>query len=334
MSYLSMATAIQGDVPQIARKQAQIALSEALTKIYNDRSWSFQTAFSGWLPGKVLLNAGTYTVTPYSPTIIADATATAAIAAMTGRPFITELQYRDPQRMFYSIVGYDTTTNAPFATLTLDRPWMEPTSGAGQPYMIYQALFVVPVSNFRQFNAMWNTTTAQPMNFSQKSQLDLAVSYPQRLVFGDPYYAISWGADTRPGSSTAGYRMYELFPHVLNLEPVSFEYEYDGPLLVNPTDTVPYPLTEELLKWRGKECLYDWCEANKGKHKELQETNWEYLSGKAHAQYEENLSKITAVDANLRTDLIVQTPLTGGYYGQPYSTRTGGVNIGSYPLGE
>ena len=335
MSLLTMTTTLQGDVPGVARNQAQNAIQRALQHIYDDRSWSFQDAQSGWLAGTVLLKAGTYTVTPYSPTIIADATATAAIAALTGRPFITELQYRDPNRFFYSIIACDTTTNAPFATLTLDRPWMEPTSGPGQTYMIYQCLFPAPVPNFRGFQAVWNSTNATRLNFTKKSQFDLARDDPQRLKFADPGYVVSAGPDTRPGSATLGYQLYELWPHELSLEPISFEYEYDGPLLVNPNDRLVFPLTEELVLWRAKEELYDNAEATKSKDAARgQGANFEYLAGKAHAQYEEVLTKITAKDANLRTDLITITGQTASAFGSPYSTRTGQLNVGGYPFGE
>lgn len=332
MSFLRMASRLQGDVPGIAREQARLALGDALTKIYQDRSWSFQTAYAGWLAGKVLLSNGTFTVAQYNNQVIADATATALIAGLIGRPFITELQYRDPQRSPYNIVAIDYTTNAPFATLTLDRFWMEPTSGPGQPYMIYQCYFPAPAINFRGFQEIRDTTDAARINFWGKSQADLARDDPQRLTFGTPGYCVEWGPDLRPGSSTYGFRLYELWPQQLSLVPYSFSYEYDGPMLVNPTDTVPYPLTEELLLWRAKEDLYDYAEANKDPKAERGAgANFQYLAQRAHSQYEEILEKITAVDANLRNDLLIQTDSLAGAWGQDaYSTRTGGLNVGGY----
>lgn len=334
MSFLSMATSLQGDVPGVARKQAEKAIQRAIGKIYDDRSWSFQNAQAGWLPGKVLLNSGTFTVSPYSNVVIADAVATAAIATLTGRPFITELQYRDPNRFFYSIVAYDTTTNAPFGTITLDRPWMEPTSGPGQPYMIYQCLFPAPVKDFRGFQAVINTTNATRLNFWSKSQLDLALDDPQRLVFADPGYVVSYGTDTRANTATPGWQLFELWPHGLSIEPITLEFERRGPELVLPTDKVIYPLTEELVLWRAKEELFDFAEASKGKDMARgQGANFQYLSQKAHLQYEEVLSKVTAVDANLRTDLLTHTGQMVGAFGEPYSTRTGGLNVGGYSYG-
>ena len=401
-----MATSLQGDVPNVARAQAISAIQRAIGKIQDDRSWSFQNAESGWLPGKVLLNSGTFTVEPFSPIIVADVTATMAINSLVGRPLITELQYRDPNRFYYSIVAsggngevaYATTltpgsgqtpgtytvtvgdnggsgsgaiativvgpdgtvTLAPvvtspgsgytnpfiifaeggtpatfsffqFAQLTLDRPWMEPTSGPGQPYMIYQVLFAAPVRDFRGFQAVLNTTNATRLNFWSKSQLDLSLDDPQRLVFADPGYVVSYGTDTRPGSATLGFQLFELWPHELSIEPISYQYERRGPELINPTDRVVYPLTEELVMWRAKEELYDFAEATKSKDMARgQGANFQYLAQRAHAQYEEILSKVTAVDANLRTDLLTRTGQRVGVFGEPYSTRTGQLNVGGY----
>lgn len=405
-----MSTALQGDVPGVARKQAEKAIQRALGKIYDDRSWSFQNAQAGWLPGKVLLNSGTFTVTPYSDQITADAVATQAINSLIGRPFITELQYRDPNRFFYSIVAaagngsiaYGTVSSPgsgqtpgtytvpildnggpgagataliavasngtvvlppvilaegsnyvnpyitfaeggtpavfaffQFSLLTLDRPWMEPTSGPGQPYMIYQCLFPAPAEFFRGFQSVLDTTNATRLNFWSKSQLDLALDDPQRLVFADPGYVVSFGPDNRAGSPTFGWQLFELWPHELSIEPITLEFEYAGPPLKNPNDRVVYPLTEELVLWRAKEELYDFAEANKGKDMARgQGANFQYLSQRAHAQYEEILSKVTAVDANLRTDLLTHTGQLVGAFGEPYSTRTGGLNVGGYNFGE
>ena len=127
MSFYTLSKSLSGEVPGTPLSYAQTKVQDALGSIFDSSDWSFQTQYAGWLcPGQVA-NSGTFTTTPYSTAVIADATATAALAAYVAPPFLTTLQYRDPARAIYNIVGYDTTTNAPFATLTLDRPWMEPT---------------------------------------------------------------------------------------------------------------------------------------------------------------------------------------------------------------
>ena len=84
----------------------------------------------GWHRAWCLTASGHSRRRPYSNQVIADATATAALVAYTGQPFITQLQYRNPAFAIYDIVAYDyNTINPGFVTLTLDRPWMEPGSG-------------------------------------------------------------------------------------------------------------------------------------------------------------------------------------------------------------
>ena len=79
-----------------------------LEAIYDQTDWGFQKGFAGWLaPGMVFNGVGSFTTTPYSNQVIADATATAALVAYTGQPFLTQLQYRNPAFAIYDIVAYD-----------------------------------------------------------------------------------------------------------------------------------------------------------------------------------------------------------------------------------
>ena len=330
MSYRSMARTLVGEIPGVAESLAKTKINEALGKIYDETDWSFQTQYSGWLNPGLVASVGTVTVTPFSNVVIGDAAATAAWAAITS-PLITVLQFRNPSYSLYNIIGYDTTTNAPFATLTLDRPWMEPVTGAGQAYWIYQAYFTVPVADFRKFVAILDTTNNAPVLFSELSQDDLSFQDPQRLQFGPavPTYAVPYGVDQRPQSSTLGYAMYEIWPHNLSYMPYSFSYKRRGALLVNPLDTVPYPLTDELVTWRAKEVLYQFKEAQKGEQVQRGSgANWQFLAEMANAEYKAVLKQIRAVDANLHRDFVTranknQPPSDG------YSTMTTGLlNIG------
>src|SRR5277367_6699598 len=165
MSLNSMSKSLVGEVPGVAESLIRTKINEALQMTYDETDWSFQTNYGGWNNPGLMASTGTMTATPYLNTIIGDAGATAAWAAITGRPLITEVQFRNPPYSLYNIIGYDTTTNAPFATLTLDRPWMEPTTGAGQPYYIYQAYFPVPVIDFTKFIEIRDTTNNAPVSF-------------------------------------------------------------------------------------------------------------------------------------------------------------------------
>ena len=323
-----------GEIPGVAEQLARNKLNEALGYIYDETDWSFQTRYGQWLAPGWLLSSGSVTVTPYSPEVIGDAGATYQWENLVGRPFITELQFRDPSYSLYNIVGYDTGLNWPYATLTLDRPWMEPTSGPGRPYMIYQALFPAPSADFRKFVWIMDTMLASPVDYWTYSQDDLSVRDPQRLVFGPnvPTYAVAAGIDTRPNSSTQGFILYELWPHVLSRIPYTFAYRRRGDLMVKPDDTVPPPLTEELVTWRTKEVLYQFKEAQKGENV-LRESgaNWQYLAEAANEEYLRVLQRIRAIDANLHRDFLTKgvSGCGSGWDGRPYSTqRLGLQNIG------
>lgn len=334
MSFGSLAKSLaQGEIPGLSLAFAKSTINEALKRIYTEVDWSFQTEQAGWLV-PVLINSGTYTCTPYSTQVIADADATAALAAITGQPLITQRQFRNPSWALYNIIAYDTTTKAPFATLTLDRPWMEPVSGAGLPYMIYQAYYPVPVADFTKFIEIRDTLNQAPVSFTGKSQADLSVEDPKRLMYGPrmPTFAVPWGVDKRTGSATYGYVMYELWPHVLSLVPYSFSYKRSGTLLVNPGDDLVYPITEELVKWRCKEIFYQWKEAQKGDNVERGAgANWQFLAQAAAAEYKEELKKVRALDANLHRDFVTRSTQMRQANRDGYSTmRTGNLNVGTF----
>lgn len=323
-----------GEIPGVAESLAKTKLNEALQQVYDSTDWSFQTNQAGWNCPGMVASVGTVTVTPYSTLVVGDATATAAWAAVVGRPLLTELQFRNPSYALYNIVGYNPTGQSPYATLTLDRPWLEPVSGAGQQYWIYQAYFPVPVADFTKFIEIRDTTNNAPVNFTDISQDDLSVIDAQRLIFGPavPTFAVPWGVDQRTGSATYGYTMYELWPHNLSHMPYSFSFKRSGPLLINPGDTLLAPLSEDLVMWRAKEILYQFKEAQKGDDmKRGSGADWRFLSQSAHAEYELRLSRVRAKDANLHRDFVThsRSGLNAQQTNDGYSTETLGLlNIG------
>jgi hypothetical protein len=338
MSYFTVAKGLTGKVPGTALSLAQEVVQDGIGKIYDQVDWSFQRAitYGQWLcPGQVA-NTGTFTVTPYVSTVIADATATAVLAALTAPPLLTTLQFRNPAYSIYNIVGYDTTTHAPFATLTLDRPWLEPTSGPGQPYMIYQSYMVAPVQDFRKFIEVRDMTNAAPLDFWSLTQADLGVIDPQRTNFADPSYVVPAGVDTRPGTSTPGWQMFELWPQQLSNLPYSFSYRRRGVVPESYSDflnsTVPYPITEELLEWRSLEVLYQFKEAQKDKTEARGSgANWLMLAQMAEKEYAAVLDKILAVDVNLNAEMVTHIRGRRPISNAPYSNQLGQLQIGGFP---
>lgn len=335
MSFITMAKGITGEIPGTPLRLAQRKIRQAQIKIYNSFDWSFKTFYAGWLAPGLRLSSGTYTVTPFTNTVIGDAVATAAVQSLSGQPFITQLQYRDPSRAIYSIIAADYTTNAPFVTLTLNRPWMEPTDGPGQPYFIYQAYFPVPFKDFDRFIEIRDTTNARRLDFTSFSQADLAREDPQRTDFADPEYVVAYEIDRRPNSPTFGNMLYELWPQQLSRVPYAFSARRRGPLLYQPDDELLHPLTDELVEARAMELLCLWKEAQKEQGKDDDRgsgSNWAFLAKSWNAVYKEALMDVEKVDVNLHNDLITRIDRCATIdSNQPYSNRLGQLNIGGYP---
>jgi hypothetical protein len=333
MAYREMYNEVMGYVPGLNVALARTKVREALALIEDEQLWSFQLAEAGWYPVGLLggnggfLSPGTITVAPYSTTITGDANASAAWLGLVGRPFLTERQIRSPFYSLYNIVGVDSTIPTA-VVLTIDRPWMEPPqTNAG--YMIYQAYFAVR-AGFKKFFAARDTTNNSDMNYWKLTQLDLSVVDPERTNFDEPAYIVPYQVDNRPNTSTPGQMLYELWPHPLAPLPYSYSYLWQGPSLSAPTDTVPYPLTEELVKHRAFELLCLWKEAQKGDSMARGSgANWQFLAKEAHEQYEMRLKTAKLLDQNL-VDLYWTKFRRDPYAGDPFATVTGQLNVGGW----
>lgn len=326
------------EVPGITSDYAKVLINEALGYIYDSQMWSWQLQVAGWLtpglqfpvgPGN---STGTITTTSFQNTVTGDATASAQwLAYLTGGklPLFTQFQIRNPSYSLYSIVSVN-QTNPAAIVLTLDRPWMEP-GGAGQSYMIYQAYFPVPVTDFKRFFAIRDTTNNAPMDYWNYTQKDLSSIDPERTIFDEPSYVVPFQPDQRVGSALFGSMLFELWPHPLEVLPYTFNFLRRGPLLVNAGDTLPYPLTEEAVLWRAKVCAYVFKEAQKGE--EMQRgsgADWRYLAEAATEEYKAIIKPVKMTDRGL-CDLYFSR-ISPGFMngGEPYSTQTGQLNVGRW----
>lgn len=339
MAYQNMVFELVGDIAGLPFPRAQTLINEALGRVYDESDWSFQMLEAGWLTPGLLFSSGnnstqsigTITVTPYSNIVTGDVDASAVWAAYNGAgklPLLTQLQIRSPYFSLYNIVAYAVVGG--FGRFTLDRPWMEP-GGAGTAYMIYQAYYPVPGTGFKRFFAVRDTTNNAPLDYWSTGQKDLMVMDPQRTNFDQPAYVVPYEVDKRAGSATLGQMLFELWPHPLSVLPYTIAFMQRGPLLVNPGDTVPYPLTEELVKWRGREVAYLWKESQKGDGiARGNGADFRFLSQAAHAEYARELKIIRDRDRDqfdlYYTRFVRDAAL--GWTGLPFSTITGQLNVG------
>lgn len=213
------------------------------------------------------------------------------------------------------------------AVLTIDRLWSEPPQTNGV-YMIYQAYFPAP-AGFKKWYAIRDTTNNNSMDWWTYTQVDLANKDAQRINFNQPLYVVPYGADTRPGSATAGQMLYELWPHPISQWPYTFQCMANAPPLQNQNDTVPFPLTEEVLKFRAYELLYLWKESQKGDDQQRGSgANWILLMQAAAAEYQKRIKQIKNVDrqfVDLYFSKMQRYPET---FGEPFATINSGLNVG------
>ena len=213
------------------------------------------------------------------------------------------------------------------AVLTLDRLWTEPPQTNGV-YMIYQAYFPAP-AGFKKWYAIRDTTNNNAMDWWSYTQVDLAEKDAQRINFNQPLYVVPYGSDQRQGSATFGQMLYELWPHPISQWPYTYQCLANAPALVNANDTVPYPLTDELVKWRAYEVLYLWKETQKGDDMERGSgANWILAMQSAAAEYQKRLKQIRVVDqqyVDLYFSKMKRYPQT---FGEPFATINSGLNVG------
>lgn len=335
MSLATMIGEMRGAVPGYSAILARTHLREAWRDIRKQTGWSFQLGVGSIsTPGKV--SAGTATIQLGSNIVIGDAAATAAwLTAGTPLSLLSQRQFRVGAGTIYNIITYDNgqqgpsdpnpSPNFPFATLTLDRLYSDLVASnapqATQGYTIYQPYIATPVKNFNAWEAVCDVTNViwLKCNGSRHDRERIDRADPQRQIFSNPGTLLPYEVDQRPGSSTFGNMMYELYPQPQAQYAYQTWFTFDGPDLVSPNDTLPYPMSEDCVKSLARVKAYEWAEANKDSaNPRGAGADFRYLMGAAQAQHDKQLKEIRMLDRD-RVDMwnSRMTRITG--YG-PYST--------------
>lgn len=346
----------------------QTKLQEALQAVYDDaqqRIWSFQLQVanfltpglmfaSGW-PGAgrpgFMVSDGMIFVQPFSNEVRGDERAREAWRHHFGRPLMTEMQIRSPFFSLYNIIHFDREEGV----LLLDRPWMEPEpwglpffppwideddwEGWGdrpQPYMIYQAYFPAPVKDFKRFFMISDFMMSGILDYWTLSQRDLAIKDPQRTIFDIPAYVVFYGYDERGRdtefeSATIDFPLFEIWPHSLSTQSYTFSYLRSGRIWEEPGDRLPHPITEEMVKYKAREFLYAFKEAQKGEPlMRGSGANWQFLSEYAAAQYRVCRDRVGKKDTDL-VDLFFNRFLRNAVgRTEPFATINGLLNVGGW----
>lgn len=212
------------------------------------------------------------------------------------------------------------------AVLTLDRPWMEPAQ-INSGYLAYQAYFASP-PGFKEWYWIVDTTNNNTMNWWSLNAIDLSEQDPQRTDFSQPEYVVAWGPDVRQNSSTFGQYLWELWEGAITQLPYTFGCKCNWPALVNPNDTLPFPITEELVKLRALEMTALFKESQKGDEMERGSgANWQFLTKAYHEEYKDRLKLCRNMDRNI-VDLYFTRMRRQPVNQEPFASVGGQMSVG------
>lgn len=276
-----MAAELVGSLSKLPYAYSLVLINRAWKEIRESGLWSFNLYEQSWITPPIV-TAGTVTTTQGLNTITFDANAIAALlASQAANPYspITIRQFRIAVGGIYNL----TTMNFGTGVATLDRIWGDP-GGAGLAYTVYQVYYVPQFADHLRWMSVRNPIMFLWLNLTMTRE-ELDARDPQRLWYAWPTDVVPWGRDTRPGSATAGYAMYELWGQPVN----PFTYQCyglrKGADLVNPTDTLPSAIGEDCVLARARWYAYEWAEANKDMTPRGAGPDYHFLSEKANADY-------------------------------------------------
>ena len=266
MAFIDLASELTDLVPAVSRVRAKRLINRSFKIVQDSSLWSFQLVQGGFSTPNIS-TGGSVTVALGSNQVIGDATATAQWAALPFYWSPTRQQFRAQGYSVYSIIAFDVTTNAPFGTLTLDRNFIDPLPFyTGVPYQMYGAYIAAPVG-FKRWLTVADMFDQWAMDIwtGRRSQ-DLID--PARQISSNPYRMLPLGTDRRGAgtstpSATLNQQLYELYPYPTTQIAYQWYAVVEWPYLVNNSDTLPYPIDENVVIQKALTWAYRDAESRK-----------------------------------------------------------------------
>jgi hypothetical protein len=326
MAFQDMVAELRGSVPKISISYAPTLINRAWRIIRESNLWSFNVMEGSWITPPPIIGVGTCTFTQGSPNITFDTViAVPAINSwQTSNPYVlvTQMQIRVAVGGIYNIISYNSVTGAAI----LDRNWGEP-GGSALSFQLYQLYYVAPVQDWLGFISVRNPQMFMNLDLS-KNRGWLDQTDPQRTWYQFPSKVVPWGLDIRGAgttnqSATYGYPLYELWGQPV----MPFTYQWyglrRGSNLVNPTDTLPIGVPEELVLYKARQFAYEWAEANKDIEPRSSGPDFRFLWASAQAQFKEELIKYRRQDREVMDNYCINNQLAYGTVAGIYNTLAG-----------
>lgn len=286
---------------------AKTLINRAYREILEQRSWSFLVA-EGVLTAPEQVTAGTVAVLRFSTQVTCDATAKAALNALTLDIPLGTRQFRlgGAISRIYNIDSYNSTTGV----ITLKEPYTEVTN-ASASYVVFKCYYLPPLVNnqvdFLRFISVVDLVNGRKLQLGVKKQ-ELDRRDPQRSCSTIPVLISNYKADS------SGNPLFELWPHPLSAQSYVCLFSRKGAILSDDEDVVPWPLTEELVLTRAQYHLAKWAEFNKGANPLLRAQDWRFLMSDSSARYEKLLLSCKKQDDEVLTSNVFDTHK---YWGPP-----------------
>ena len=324
MALQDMMAELRGSVPKLPFAFTKTLINRSWRDIRESNLWSFNLFESSWITPPVC-TLGTVTATQGLATITFDATAIAALLASVIANIYSPLtlrQFRIGSGGIYNIQTLDPGFAAN-GIVTLDRIFGDPTA-AGAAYQVYQLYYAPPFKDHRTWLSVRNPLLFLNLDLT-KTRSELDREDPQRLIYQFPTRVVAAYRDTRVGSATLGYPLYELWG-----QPVSpFTYQCYGLRmgadLINPSDALPQPLDEDLLLAKAKFYAYEWAEANRDISPRSTGPDWKFLMGETSTRYGKLLSLYRKQDREFVDNWFAVRDNVFGGLGYPFYNTIAGV---------
>ena len=267
MALIDMVSELTEATPGMSRVYAKTLVNRAWRVVRDASLWSFQLSQGGFST-PALLTSGSVSVPGGlgSTAVVGDATASAAWLAL---PFMfspTVQQIRVTGYSIYSVIAIDSTDPAA-VILTLDRPFVDPlTSFTGVGYQMFQAYIAAP-PNFRRWLNIADLFNCYSLDI-WAGRRTVNMGDPARLYTSNPECVMGIGTDQRGAgtpnaSATLGQMLYELYPNPSTAISYTTYFVADAADLVLNSDTLPYPITQEVVLSKARTYAYEWAESRK-----------------------------------------------------------------------
>ena len=317
MAFVDFWREIEGTYPKMPGTLARIYVNRAWSDIRDAGPWSFLQGF-GVLTVPVVISAGSVTVTQFSDSIVADATAATALnAVVTGPPPLASTDLGVGRQIKIGASGIVAniltwTYNSPSAglgTMTVDIPWQGATA-ATQPYTVYRAYYAAPSTDFLRYTSVNNPLQGYCIvgeNLAMTQEW-LNAEDPQRGSTGDPYRVVAYLPDA------SGRPVHEFWPGPQNAYGLYAIYQKRGTNLTNAVD-LPATFPSGLLLERSHYYACDWASKNVGRFKELRGVAWEGNKVMHLKKYADDMAKARRNDKEIFVSGIIRQ---GQQYGFPW----------------